>query len=277
MEIFCFLCCCGHHLGLVRRQEFSLPPTHEFNLAITRCAGDAPTNQVDAPKAPVISIRRIQLACRRISKGENYWLFCLVVFICQCVGLTPWVLPPTITSSRTSLTRCPSVASLYRVDAPPNASLLSMRRIHLPGWQAEPVRETKGPRGKDGGHKGKQAEGRETKGREGKQADGRETKVLRGKASGGEGNQEATRERWRPRGKASGGEGNQGATRERWRPQGKASGGESARESQRRGGKPRGRKRKMGQPYLDLHNDTKKPMLFAFREAATWQVDAPKA
>jgi hypothetical protein len=50
MEIFCFLCY-GGHLGLVRHQEFSLPPTHEFNLAITRCAGDAPTNQVEAPKA----------------------------------------------------------------------------------------------------------------------------------------------------------------------------------------------------------------------------------
>jgi hypothetical protein len=72
MDIFCFLCCYGHHLGLVRPQEFSLPPTHEFNLAISRCAGDAPTNQEDAPKAPVLSIRRIHLPGRRIPKCEHY-------------------------------------------------------------------------------------------------------------------------------------------------------------------------------------------------------------
>jgi hypothetical protein len=92
MEIFCFLCC-GGHLGLVRRQEFSLqvPPTHEFNLAITRCAGDAPTNQEDAPKAPVLSIRRIHLACQRISKGENYGLFYVVVKL--GLRLPSWVLP----------------------------------------------------------------------------------------------------------------------------------------------------------------------------------------
>jgi hypothetical protein len=94
MEIFCFLCCGGHHMGLVRRQEVSLPPTHEFNLAITQCAGDAPTNQEDAPKAPVISTRSIPLACRRISKGENYWLFCLVVG--RGVRQTSWVLPPIL-------------------------------------------------------------------------------------------------------------------------------------------------------------------------------------
>jgi hypothetical protein len=128
MEIFCFFCCCRHHLGLVRRQEFSLQPTHEFNLAITRCAGNAPTNQVDAPKALVLSIRRIHLPGRRISKGENYWLFCLVLEL--GVRLTSWVLPPTITSSRTSIPRCPGVASLYRVDAP-KAPFLSILRIHL--------------------------------------------------------------------------------------------------------------------------------------------------
>jgi hypothetical protein len=50
----------------------------------------------------------------------------LLAFLC----LTPWVPPPTITSSRTSIPRCPSVASLYRVDAP-KAPVLRIKRIHL--------------------------------------------------------------------------------------------------------------------------------------------------
>jgi hypothetical protein len=96
-KLLAFLSCCGQYLGLIRPQEFSLPPTHEFNLAITRCTGDAPTNQEDAPKAPVLSIRRIHLACQRISKGENYGLFYVVVKL--GVRLPSWVLAPTITSS----------------------------------------------------------------------------------------------------------------------------------------------------------------------------------
>jgi hypothetical protein len=49
-----------------------LSPAHERNLAITRGAGVASLHRVDAPKAPVLSIRRIHLACRRISKCEHY-------------------------------------------------------------------------------------------------------------------------------------------------------------------------------------------------------------
>jgi hypothetical protein len=72
MEIFWFLCCYGHHMGLVRPQEFSLPPTHEFNLAITRCPGVASLYRVDALNALLLGTRRIQLPGRRISKCEHY-------------------------------------------------------------------------------------------------------------------------------------------------------------------------------------------------------------
>jgi hypothetical protein len=116
MEIFCFLCC-GGHLGLVRRQEFSLPPTQVFNLAITRCA-DKPSGCAES-SCPKHSAHPLGLSAH---------LEMRVVDIGVC--LTSWVLSPTITSSRTSITRCPSVASLYRVDAP-KAPVLSIRCIHL--------------------------------------------------------------------------------------------------------------------------------------------------
>jgi hypothetical protein len=85
----------------LRLTQWVLSPTiTSSRTSITRCPSVASLYRVDALKAPVLSIRRIHLACWRISKCENYWLFCLVVEL--GVRLTSWVLPPTtIPSSRT--------------------------------------------------------------------------------------------------------------------------------------------------------------------------------
>jgi hypothetical protein len=48
---------------------------------ITRCPSVASLYRVDALNALLLGTRRIQLPGRRISKGENYWLFCVVVDI----------------------------------------------------------------------------------------------------------------------------------------------------------------------------------------------------
>jgi hypothetical protein len=129
-KLLTFLSCCGH-LGLVRPQEFSLSPTHEFHLARTRCAGVASLYRVDAPKAQLLRIRRIYLPGRRISKCEHYWLFDVVVDI--GVSLASWVLPlsPAHKLQRKhATTRCAGVASLYQVDAL-KAPLLRIKRINL--------------------------------------------------------------------------------------------------------------------------------------------------
>jgi hypothetical protein len=124
MEIFCFLCC-GHRLGLLRPQEFSLPPTHEFTLAITRCA-DKPRGCAES-SCHKHSAHPLGLSAHLERRKLLAFLSC-----CGARGASDLVGSPsyTITSSRTSIPRCPSVASLYRVDAP-KAPVLRIKRIHL--------------------------------------------------------------------------------------------------------------------------------------------------
>jgi hypothetical protein len=59
----------------VRLTSWVLPPITRSQISIPRCPSVASLYRVDAPKAPVLRIKRIYMRGRRISKCENNWLF----------------------------------------------------------------------------------------------------------------------------------------------------------------------------------------------------------
>jgi hypothetical protein len=123
--VFAFLCCCGHLP--VRRSDpvGSLSYYHQ----LTNFHTSMPQRRIVIPSG-CAECAAPRLSAHPLARSAHLEMRTLLAFLCCCGHRG--TLPPTITSSRTSIPRCPSVASLYRVDAP-NALLLGSRRIHLPG------------------------------------------------------------------------------------------------------------------------------------------------
>jgi hypothetical protein len=114
--LLAFLCCCGHRGTLPPTITTSRTKSRHNSMRRRRIVIPSGCAESAAPWFSAHPLARLaHLEMRK-----------LLAFLC----LTPWVPPPTITSSRTSIPRCPSVASLYRVDAP-KAPVLRIKRIHL--------------------------------------------------------------------------------------------------------------------------------------------------